>query len=229
MIIYKTTNLINGKFYIGKDSFNDPEYLGSGKLIKSAIKKYGRGNFKKEIIEYCDDIDHLNDREKYWISELKCRESLNCYNIGEGGIGGDNITFNPNKDEFIQKMKRINSESNGMFGKNHKPESKQKQKDKAVGRYTLPWFINRYGLEEGTTKYESRNIRRTECMSGNVNPAYLHVDKNELEQFIIENSKCKLIELVERFNVGTTCLYGKFKIYYQAKNLKEVKKILGIL
>ena len=41
MIIYKTTNLINGKFYIGKDSKNDPNYLGSGKILKKAFKKYG--------------------------------------------------------------------------------------------------------------------------------------------------------------------------------------------
>lgn len=47
MIIYKTTNLINGKIYIGFDSHNNPEYFGSGKLIKMALKKYGTSNFKK--------------------------------------------------------------------------------------------------------------------------------------------------------------------------------------
>lgn len=40
MIIYLTTNLLNGKIYIGQDSFNNPEYLGSEKLIKYAIKNY---------------------------------------------------------------------------------------------------------------------------------------------------------------------------------------------
>lgn len=37
MVIYKTTNLINGKVYIGKDSNDDPKYLGSGKILKLAI------------------------------------------------------------------------------------------------------------------------------------------------------------------------------------------------
>ena len=46
MIIYKTTNLVNGKIYIGKDSKNNPNYLGSGNLLKKALIKYGKENFK---------------------------------------------------------------------------------------------------------------------------------------------------------------------------------------
>jgi len=44
MIIYKTTNLINGKYYIGKDKYNNPSYLGSGFILYQAIKKYGKEN-----------------------------------------------------------------------------------------------------------------------------------------------------------------------------------------
>ncbi len=42
MIIYITTNLLNGKKYIGKDEKNNPSYLGSGKLLKLAINKHGK-------------------------------------------------------------------------------------------------------------------------------------------------------------------------------------------
>lgn len=54
-IIYKVTNLINGKIYIGRDLRNNPKYLGGGIAIKSAHKKYGRENFVKEILEYVDE------------------------------------------------------------------------------------------------------------------------------------------------------------------------------
>ena len=86
MIIYKTTNLINGKFYIGQDSNNNPEYYGSGLNLKRAINKYGRENFLKEIIEYCPTKQELNQRECYWIKETKAQEL--GYNIAEGGHGG---------------------------------------------------------------------------------------------------------------------------------------------
>jgi len=55
MEIYKTTNKINGKIYIGKDTTSNPQYLGSGKLIKRAILKYGVENFTKEILDQTDD------------------------------------------------------------------------------------------------------------------------------------------------------------------------------
>ena len=87
MIIYKTTNLINGKYYVGKDEKNNPEYLGSGLLLNKAIKKYGRENFKKEILETCVDRKELNEREIHWIKKLKA-VSIG-YNIAEGGSGGN--------------------------------------------------------------------------------------------------------------------------------------------
>lgn len=86
MIVYKTTNLINGKFYIGKQASNSKWYLGSGKALKSAIAKYGRSNFKKEILEECSSLEELSEREKFWIAELNAIEK--GYNIAEGGSGG---------------------------------------------------------------------------------------------------------------------------------------------
>jgi len=65
MIIYKTTNLINGKIYIGLDTHNNPKYLGSGKLLHFAIEKYGISAFSKEIIDRGETIKELNEKEKY--------------------------------------------------------------------------------------------------------------------------------------------------------------------
>jgi group I intron endonuclease len=100
MIIYKTTNLINGKFYIGQDSKNNPNYLGSGMLLNAAIKKYGRLNFHKDIIEHCATKQILNEREIFWITKLNP-----IYNIAKGGNGGDTLTNHPNYDLIIEKLK----------------------------------------------------------------------------------------------------------------------------
>ena len=54
MNIYKITNKINNKIYIGKDTTNDPNYYGSGVLIKKSINKHGINNFVIEIIETCE-------------------------------------------------------------------------------------------------------------------------------------------------------------------------------
>lgn len=103
MIIYKTTNLINGKFYIGKDKHNDPKYFGSGKILKQAIKKYGISNFVKEIIEECYDEQQWLEREIYWIDFYN---SINeGYNIALGGNGGDTISNNSNKKLIYEKKK----------------------------------------------------------------------------------------------------------------------------
>ena len=63
--IYKITNKLNNKFYIGAHSTNNLNdgYMGSGKMIHLAIKKYGIENFKKEILEYCPNQNKLFERE----------------------------------------------------------------------------------------------------------------------------------------------------------------------
>ena len=50
-VIYKVTNNVNGKIYIGKNATNNPHYFGSGIILRNAIKKYNKKNFKKEILE----------------------------------------------------------------------------------------------------------------------------------------------------------------------------------
>jgi len=65
-ILYKTTNLINNKTYIGIHQTNDLNdgYLGSGIAFKKALKKYGKENFFREIIETCSSFDELLEKEK---------------------------------------------------------------------------------------------------------------------------------------------------------------------
>ena len=76
--IYRITNNLNNKVYIGKRTSKvppdkDTNYLGSGKLIKRAIEKYGKENFTKEIVEICTK-ESLSNREKYYIEREHCRD-----------------------------------------------------------------------------------------------------------------------------------------------------------
>jgi len=106
MIIYKTTNLINGKIYIGKDSKNSKTYLGSGFLLKKAISKYGKENFKKEILEIVDTSEKLDEREIYWIEFFDSIKD--GYNLTRGGAGGDTHSYRTDKmkNETKEKLKK---------------------------------------------------------------------------------------------------------------------------
>lgn len=89
MVIYKTTNLVNGKIYVGQDANNNPHYLGSGVILERAVAKYGKPLFKKDILQHCSSSVHLNEQEKWWIKELKATDRSIGYNISTGGDGGD--------------------------------------------------------------------------------------------------------------------------------------------
>lgn len=65
--IYKTTNLINNKIYIGQhksDRF-DESYFGSGKLLKQAIQKYGKENFIVIMLDICDSKQLMDHKEQF--------------------------------------------------------------------------------------------------------------------------------------------------------------------
>ena len=99
MVIYCTTNLINGKKYVGKDEKNNPSYIGSGKAFLNAVKKYGKSNFKKEIIAFTDNKIFLKELEIYYIDYYNAQNSDLFYNITKGGDGG--ITH----DQSYRKVK----------------------------------------------------------------------------------------------------------------------------
>ena len=87
--IYKTTNLINGRFYIGqkRGSFL-PSYLGSGVILHDAIKKYGKINFKLEVLNYASTKEMLDGLEmKHIFEHRQVFGKAFLYNISNGGEG----------------------------------------------------------------------------------------------------------------------------------------------
>ena len=144
-IVYETTNLINGKYYIGVHKIDGSDYLGSGLALKAAIKKYGRKNFIRETLRKFDAESSAYDYEKL-IIDLCILNNRNCYNICEGG--GNPPTFygknNPNfgKPMSDEQKKKISNSLKGKFcGKNHpnygipmSDEQKKKQSERMKGK-----------------------------------------------------------------------------------------------
>lgn len=93
MHIYKITNKINGKWYIGKTNGRDLYYFGSGKLLKQAVDKHGKDNFERIILEEVEG--DINAREQYWIEKTNAVSDPMSYNLANGGEGGDLSKFIP--------------------------------------------------------------------------------------------------------------------------------------
>ena len=87
--VYKTINLINQKYYIGKHSSEDPNdnYLGSGIALQRAIKKHGAENFKKEVLYLYENEMQAYNKEREILEELGGIKDPLCYNLCYGGLG----------------------------------------------------------------------------------------------------------------------------------------------
>lgn len=142
MYIYKTTNLLNGKIYIGKRVYrkkDDNWYLGSGIYLNRAIKKHGRENFKKEILEWCNDKTHLCKREIYWIEQFNATNPEIGYNLSLGGDGG-NVGVEAyikigNKLRGKKKPKEFGEKiSKALKGKPKSEEHNEKVRQSLLGR-----------------------------------------------------------------------------------------------
>lgn len=125
MIIYKTTNLINGKEYVGFDTKNRIDYLGSGKHLNKAIEKYEKVNFKKRILCKCNNVSELHKAEKLYIELYDTFN--NGYNLTLGGEGGD--TFSGKKHTKKTLLKMSNS-AKGRVAWNKRISQSQEHKDK---------------------------------------------------------------------------------------------------
>lgn len=101
--IYKVTNKINGKIYIGKHQTENPNdgYFGSGKFIKSAIRKYGKENFTKEVLFIFETELEMNQKEKELITE-EFISRKDTYNAGVGGEGGPHFKGKSHSQETIE-------------------------------------------------------------------------------------------------------------------------------
>lgn len=111
-LVYKITNLINNKIYIGQHvtyNIND-DYMGSGIHLKNAIKKYGVENFKKEIIKQCDSFEEMNQLQHQLVN-LQFVKNPNTYNHAVGGSYGWKNCLKYKTKEEVDEIKEKAKES----------------------------------------------------------------------------------------------------------------------
>ena len=127
IFVYKTINNINGMIYIGVHKCRHSgncDYLGSGKILRRAIKKYGKENFSRTILFFFNSLDEAFKKEKELVSVEFINDEM-TYNIVEGGKWGrlsDEI-------EALRKLKI----SNSLKGRIMSKESIEKIRDSLTG------------------------------------------------------------------------------------------------
>lgn len=131
--VYKVTNMINNKYYIGVHSTKNPNdsYMGSGKIIKDAILKYGKENFRKEVLFVFDTLEEALSKEKEIVTEDFVKNENN-YNISlGGGLGGKNIngfsfSGHAHSQETIEKIRHASVGNSHNKGKKLTDDHKKK-------------------------------------------------------------------------------------------------------
>ena len=165
--IYKITNNVNGKIYIGKhstDKLND-YYMGSGVLLKKAKQKYGIENFTKEYLAFCDTEDMLNFLERFYIKKYKATEI--GYNISDGGEGPSGCSWNKGKHNVYtqetllkmsiaqQKIKPKKISKDDLINIINKFENKPTVKE------ITDSYMSSLGEDERDDKYVSKELMRS--------------------------------------------------------------------
>lgn len=182
--IYKTTNLLSGKYYIGMHSTDNLEdgYLGSGKRLRYSINKYGEENHKREIIEFVDSRNELTKREKEIVNlnEIAKEECMNLMVGGEGGFTldiqkkGIEVWMDKYKGgvEHLswvtqggrEKFKKYGIPKNFKYdstGKKHTEETKEKMRISSKGK-SVGSLNSQYGTVWITKEGVSKKIKKEE-------------------------------------------------------------------
>lgn len=183
--VYLIRNNINKKFYIGKHSTNnlDDGYMGSGRLIKQAIKKYGKENFSKQILCFCDTAEDALLVEEFLVTPYLISRD-DCYNANIGGKGGS-VKGRKRSDETKQRIS--NSLKGNTYGRGLKGKAKSEEHRRKISEAN----IRRFSTEEGRKK-ASECQKGKHDHSGEKNPMYNVKHREESKQKISIHTKGRI-------------------------------------
>lgn len=153
MIIYKTTNVINGLVYIGqKNGHHNKSYIGGGVLLMNAVKEFGKKNFKHEVIIEGDFNKNLsNELEKHFIRLYAAQIRSHGYNIMSGGRA-----LSKHSPETIKKLSE--SKMGNAWNKGRKPSPLNRSIVEAAARNNKITEQQREKMNEGRIKNHAHNF-----------------------------------------------------------------------
>jgi len=181
MIVYKTTNLLNGFIYIGKACGRNitRAYFGSGTYLRRAINKYGKNNFHRIIIDKADNREEQNLKEQFWISFYRDK-FCDMYNIAPGGEG----TGAGRHSE--QTKRKISAAHKGMFVSE---ETKRKLSLSHLGiKQSADTIRKRIEKTKGMKRTIETRLKMSISQKGNSN-AKGKSSKHKGKTWIVENGK----------------------------------------
>ena len=188
---YKITNKINGMFYYGIHSTNnlDDGYMGSGKRLHYAYKKYGKENFVKEIIKFFDTFEELSNYEEIIVNE-KLLNDPKCYNLIKGGYYVD--------ENSLIKLKKTLKERKCHYGKNNSQYGKCWITKNGINKSIHSKELDNY-ISLGWVK--GRKIKVTDKII-KANSNRIHLYKNDKTVFISKDSIDVYLLLLDGWNIG---------------------------
>jgi group I intron endonuclease len=161
--IYKITNIVNGKIYVGVHAANNLEnrYLGSGTNLRKAIKKYGKENFSKEILQIYETYNEALNEERRIVT-LEFVKDPKTYNLEIGGLGGKVWTKELREKMSIVNKGRIPWNKGKHTGNFMSENSRKTLSEKMIGKKN-----HMFGIDVNKILSPEKNAERLKKISEN--------------------------------------------------------------
>ena len=218
--IYKITNQINQKIYIGLTRETIEERWKShikkakqypNRYLYNAMNCYGYENFVIEPIEECSN-DILDEREIYWISYFNSTNPDIGYNLTEGGGGGNTWALNPHKLETGEKIRQQKLKDK------YVPITKEAFEEDAKNKLTVEEMCQKYHCSHETLRHRCQDffgcfISELRTVENSGQFTKININKEDLYQDII---KCKLSnqQIATKYGVSDHTIINRCKEYF---------------